>query len=109
MLFRSDQNTAVAYANGSEAVAMCAIRPDAKVIDYKSPEIEKARKYLGTSDYAVAAMCSGYDAIKVKMGGDEDYYVVLNRAAMIMADPVDALTNTAIEASQRNSVKNAKS
>ena len=109
LYFSTDQNTAVAYANGSEAVAMCAIRPDAKVIDYKSPEIEKARKYLGTSDYAVAAMCSGYDAIKVKMGGDEDYYVVLNRAAMIMADPVDALTNTAIEASQRNSVKNAKS
>ena len=109
LYFSTDQNTAVAYANGSEAVAMCAIRPDAKVIDYKSPEIEKARKYLGTSDYAVAAMCSCYDAIKVKMGGDEDYYVVLNRAAMIMADPVDALANTAIEASQRNSVKNAKS
>ena len=109
LYFSTDQNTAIAYANGSEAVAMCAIRPDAKVIDYKSPEIEKARKYLGTSDYAVAAMCSGYDAIKVKMGGDEDYYVVLNRAAMIMADPVDALANTAIEASQRNSVKNAKS
>lgn len=109
LYFSTDQNTAVAYANGSEAVAMCAIRPDAKVIDYKSPEIEKARKELGTSDYAVAAMCSGYDAIKVKMGGDEDYYVVLNRAAMIMADPVDVLANTAIKASQRNSVKNAKS
>lgn len=108
LYFSTDQNTAVAYAHGSEAVAMCAIRPDAKVIDYKSPEIEKARKDLGTSDYAVAAMCSGYDAIKVKMGGDEDYYVVLNRAAMIMADPVDVLANTAINASQRNSVKNVK-
>lgn len=109
LYFSTDQNTAVAYSNGSEAVAMCAIRPDAKVIDYKSPEIEKARKDLGTSDYAVAAMCSGYDVIKVKMGSDEDYYVVLNRAAMIMADPVDVLANTAIKASQRNSVKNAKS
>ncbi len=101
LYFSTDQNTAVAYAHGSEAVAMCAIRPDAKVIDYKSPEIEKARKELGTSDYAVAAMCSGYDAIKVKMGGNEDYYVVLNRAAMVMADPVDKFAGTAINAIDR--------
>lgn len=71
--------------------------------------IENARRKYGTSDYAIAAMCSGYDAIKVHVSGSEDYYVVLNRAAMVMEDPVDSLANMAIAASERNAAKKSSS
>lgn len=62
-------------------------------------------KRLGTTDYSVAAMCSGYDAIKVDRGGNDDYYVVLNRAAMVMVDPMDVLAKAAIGAAERNAAK----
>ena len=109
LYFSTDQITAVSYAHGSEAVAMCAIRPDAKVVEYRSKELNAAMRKLGTSDYSVAAMCAGYDAIKVKMGESEDYYVVLNRAAMIMSDTVDTIATSAIGAAERAAAKNAKS
>lgn len=105
LYFSTDQSTAVGYAHGSEAVAMCAIRPDAKVIECKSDEMKSAMRRLGTTDYSVAAMCSGYDAIKVDRGGSDDYYVVLNRAAMVMVDPMDVIAKAAIGAAERNAAK----
>ena len=105
LYFSTDRSVADSYSDGSGAVAKCAIRPDAKVVEFKSADIENARRKYGTSDYAIAAMCSGYDAIKVHVSGSEDYYVVLNRAAMVMEDPVDSFTNMAIAASERNAAK----
>lgn len=109
LYFSTDQSVADSYSDGSGAVAKCAIRPDAKVVEFRSADIEDARKKYGTSDYAIAAMCAGYDAIKVQVSGSEDYYVVLNRAAMVMEDPVDSLANMAIKASERNAAKKSSS
>lgn len=109
LYFSTDRSVADSYSDGSGAVAKCAIRPDAKVVEFKSADIENARRKYGTSDYAIAAMCSGYDAIKVHVSGSEDYYVVLNRAAMVMEDPVDSLANMAIAASERNAAKKSSS
>ena len=50
-------------------------------------------------------MCSGNDALKVDRGGNDDYYVVLNRAAMVMVDPMDVLAKAAIGAAERNAAK----
>lgn len=107
LYFSTKQSTAISYSGGSEAIAMCAIKPDAKVIGYFSDEMHAAMKRLGTSDRAITAMCSGYDAIKVKTGQDEDYYVILNKAALVMADPVDRLTGTALNAIERKKSKEA--
>lgn len=109
LYFSTDRSAADSYSDGSGAVAKCAIRPDAKVVEFRSAEIEGARRKYGTSDYAIAAMCAGYDAIKVHVSSSEDYYVVLNRAAMVMEDPVDSLANMAIEASERNAAKKSSS
>ena len=109
LYFSTDRSVADSYSDGSGAVAKCAIRPDAKVVEFQSADIEGARRKYGTSDYAIAAMCSGYDAIKVHVSGSEDYYVVLNRAAMVMEDPVDSLANMAIAASERNAAKKSSS
>lgn len=109
LYFSTDRSVADSYSDGSGAVAKCAIRPDAKVVEFQSADIEDARRKYGTSDYSIAAMCSGYDAIKVHVSGSEDYYVVLNRAAMVMEDPVDSLANMAIAASERNAAKKSSS
>lgn len=109
LYFSTNQNTAISYSNGSEAIAMCAIRPDAKVIGRYSQELRATMKKLGTTDISIAAMCSGYDAIKVEMSKTENYYVILNKAALVMADPVDVLSNTAIRAAERNAAKKSSS
>ena len=77
------------------------LRP-AQILEYGSPEHEKAKKRVQTTDDSVAALCSGYDVIHKKMGGSEDYYVILNRAALVMVDPVSKQGDLAIRAAQKN-------
>ena len=60
---------------------------------------------MQTTDDSVAALCSGYDVIHKKQGSDEDYYVILNRAALVMVDPVDDLADVAIKTSERNAAR----
>ena len=101
LYFSTRKETAEAYA-GRAAIATCAVRPDAKILEYGSPEHEKAKKRVQTTDDSVAALCSGYDVIHKKMGGSEDYYVILNRAALVMVDPVSKQGDLAIRAAQKN-------
>lgn len=101
LYFSTRKETAEGYA-GRAAIATCAVRPDAKILEYGSPEHEKAKKRVQTTDDSVAALCSGYDVIHKKMGGSEDYYVILNRAALVMVDPVSKQGDLAIRAAQKN-------
>jgi phage-related protein (TIGR01555 family) len=101
LYFSTRKETAEGYA-GRAAIATCAVRPDAKILEYGSPEHEKAKKRVQTTDDSVAALCSGYDVIHKKMGGNEDYYVILNRAALVMVDPVSKQGDLAIRAAQKN-------
>ena len=104
LYFSTRKDTAESYAGRAE-IATCAVRPDAKVLEYGSPEHDKAKKRVQTTDDSVAALCSGYDVIHKKQGSNEDYYVILNRAALVMVDPVDDLADVAIKASERNAAK----
>lgn len=101
LYFSTRKETAEGYA-GRAAIATCAVRPDSKILEYGSPEHEKAKKRVQTTDDSVAALCSGYDVIHKKMGGNEDYYVILNRAALVMVDPVSKQGDLAIRAAQKN-------
>lgn len=105
LYFSTRKETAEGYA-GRAAIATCAVRPDAKILEYGSPEHEKAKKRVQTTDDSVAALCSGYDVIHKKMGGSEDYYVILNRAALVMVDPVSKQGDLAIRAAQKNAGRN---
>ena len=100
LYFSTSERTASEYA-GRASIATCAIRPDAKVLEYGSPEHEAALKRIQTSDDSVAALCAGYDVIKKSVGANEDYYIVLNRAAMVMVDPVDDFASTVIKSLER--------
>ena len=104
LYFSTRKDTAESYAGRAE-ISTCAVRPDAKILEYGSPEHDKAKKRVQTTDDSVAALCSGYDVIHKKQGSDEDYYVILNRAALVMVDPVDDLANVAIKTSERNAAR----
>lgn len=104
LYFSTRKDTAESYAGRAE-IATVAVRPDAKILEYGSAEHEKAKKRVQTTDDSVAAMCAGYDVIRKKQGGDEDYYIVLNRAALVMVDPVDDLADVALKTSERNAAK----
>lgn len=104
LYFSTRKDTAESYAGRAE-IATCAVRPDAKILEYGSPEHDKAKKRAQTTDDSVAALCSGYDVIHKKQGSNEDYYVILNRAALVMVDPVDDLADVAIKASERNAAR----
>ncbi len=86
----------------SGAVARCALRKDAKVIEYDDlldqmfPDGPDNEYFYTASDTGAInegayAACAGYDAIRVKQSSGESYTVVLNRAALIMEDPNDGL------------------
>lgn len=104
LYFSTRKDTAESYAGRAE-ISTCAVRPDAKILEYGSPEHDKAMKRVQTADDSVAALCSGYDVIHKKLGSDEDYYVILNRAALVMVDPVDYLADVALKASERNAAR----
>ena len=104
LYFSTRKDTAESYAGRAE-ISTCAVRPDAKILEYGSPEHDKAKKRVQTTDDSVAALCSGYDVIHKKQGNDEDYYVILNRAALVMVDPVDDLADVALKASERNAAR----
>lgn len=104
LYFSTRKDTAESFAGRAE-ISTCAVRPDAKILEYGSPEHEKAKKRVQTTDDSVAALCSGYDVIHKKQGSDEDYYVILNRAALVMVDPVDDLADVAIKTSERNAAR----
>lgn len=104
LYFSTRKDTAESYAGRAE-ISTCAVRPDAKILEYGSPEHAKAKKRVQTTDDSVAALCSGYDVIHKKQGSDEDYYVILNRAALVMVDPVDDLADVALKASERNAAR----
>ena len=104
LYFSTRKDTAESYAGRAE-ISTCAVRPDAKILEYGSPEHDKAKKRVQTMDDSVAALCSGYDVIHKKQGSNEDYYVILNRAALVMVDPVDDLADVAIKASERNAAR----
>lgn len=104
LYFSTRKDTAESYAGRAE-IATCAVRPDANILEYGSPEHDKAKKRVQTTDDSVAALCAGYDVIHKKQGSNEDYYVILNRAALVMVDPVDDLADVAIRASERNAAK----
>jgi phage-related protein (TIGR01555 family) len=104
LYFSTRKDTAESYAGRAE-ISTCAVRPDAKILEYGSPEHDKAKKRVQTTDDSVAALCSGYDVIHKKQGSDEDYYVILNRAALVMVDPVDDLADVAIKTSERNAAR----
>ena len=101
LYFSTRKDTAESYA-GRAAVATCAVRPDAKILEYGSDEHTKAMNRVETKDDSVAAMCAGYDVIHKKMSDREEYYVILNRAALVMVDPVDDLADVALKAAGRN-------
>lgn len=103
LYFSTRKSTADSYALGSGAVATCAIRPDAKIVDSDSQELEDrvAEFTWSIFDQGAIALSCGYDAIRVKFGDGEAYYVVLNRAALVMADPADKLTGTALKTIDR--------
>ena len=104
LYFSTRKDTAESYAGRAE-ISTCAVRPDAKILEYGSPEHDKAKKRVQTTDDSVAALCSGYDVIHKKQGSGEDYYVILNRAALVMVDPVDDLADVALKASERNAAR----
>lgn len=104
LYFSTRKDTAESYAGRAE-ISTCAVRPDAKILEYGSPEHDKAKKRVQTTDDSVAALCSGYDVIHKKQGSDEDYYVILNRAALVMVDPVDDLADVALKTSERNAAR----
>lgn len=104
LYFSTRKDTAESYAGRAE-ISTCAVRPDAKILEYGSPEHDKAKKRVQTTDDSVAALCSGYDIIHKKQGSNEDYYIILNRAALVMVDPVDDLADTALKASERNAAR----
>lgn len=104
LYFSTRKDTAESYA-GRAAISTCAVRSDAKILEYGSPEHDKAKKHVQTTDDSVAALCSGYDIIHKKQGSNEDYYIILNRAALVMVDPVDDLADTALKASERNAAR----
>lgn len=104
LYFSTRKDTAESYAGRAE-ISTCAVRPDAKILEYGSPEHDKAKKRVQTTDDSVAALCSGYDVIHKKQGSNEDYYVILNRAALVMVDPVDDLADVALKASERNAAR----
>ena len=88
------------YAGGEENnVITGTINAEANVLEvgsndfFNSPELRKAILRVLCGEEGTAAACAGYDAIKVVGGnsGNSDYYVVLNRAALIIADPMDKL------------------
>lgn len=98
LYFSDRKGTAESYG-GDGVVSKCALRPDAKVMEYPrdvngnyeipKETLAKWRAATGTDDVAVNAMCQGYDAIRVPQGNNEVFTVVLNRAALIMEDPLD--------------------
>lgn len=104
LYFSTRKDTAESYAGRAE-ISTCAVRPDAKILEYGSPEHDKAKKRVQTTDDSVAALCSGYDVIHKKQGSNEDYYVILNRAALVMVDPVDDLADVALKALERNTAR----
>lgn len=104
LYFSTRKDTAESYAGRAE-ISTCAVRPDAKILEYGSPEHAKAKKRVQTTDDSVAALCSGYDVIHKKQGNDEDYYVILNRATLVMVDPVDDLATVALKTSERNAAR----
>lgn len=78
-------------------VSRAVLRPDARILKTdamehdlkgteKGAEVEKA---VGFLDLAVYAMATGHDAIEVELNGGEKYIAVLNKAAMIMEDPME--------------------
>ena len=104
LYFSTRKDTAESYAGRAE-ISTCAVRPDAKILEYGSPEHDKAKKRVQTADDSVAALCSGYDIIHKKQGSNEDYYIILNRAVLVMVDPVDDLADAALKASERNAAR----
>lgn len=104
LYFSTRKETAEGYANGG-TVSRCALRPDAKVYDYSIDDEAKWLHDTGRAEASVWAMLNGYDAIRVKQGRDEHFIVILNKAAMIMEDPIDRLQDAAIKAGKRNASK----
>ena len=104
LYFSTKKSTAESYTGRAE-ISTCAVRPDAKILEYGSPEHERAKRRVQTADNSVAALCSGYYVIRKKMGQGEDYYVILNRAALVMVDPVGDLADVALKAADRNAAK----
>ena len=85
LYFSTEKDTADFYARDNENnVITCAVRTDAKVLDYSSDEFQEAMDRIQSDDSSIAALCSGYDIVQV-----EDYHIVLNRAALIMQDPME--------------------
>lgn len=100
LYFGTTEATAEGYAYGG-AVSKCVIRPDAKVADYGDPSFQASIRSLGIQEPSIAALCNGYDAVKVpgSVTGKEDMFIVLNKASLIMEDPADELQDKIAKAS----------
>lgn len=99
--FSTDEATANEYADFSEKYLTAALDPDARVINSTDlPSLTdravpgmNAKTVSILSDDGRFAAANGYDAIRVgSVGPDEDYYVVLNRSALIVREEDDVHT-----------------
>lgn len=104
LYFSDRQSTAESYAGRAE-ISKCTVRSDAKFIDFDSDDMREAQRRIGSTDPSVAALMAGYDVIVKKQGSGENYYVVLNRAALIVEDTTDDLMDVAIKAAERSRAK----
>lgn len=84
--------------NGAEgAVSRAVLRPDARVMKCSEEKYDlwgtrrglEMEKATGTQDPSIYAMATGCDALEVDQGGGQKYYVVLNKAALVMEDPME--------------------
>ena len=96
--FSTERDTADFYArDNSSNVITCAVRTDAKILDYSSDEFQAVMDRLESDDSSIAAVCAGYDIVQV-----EDYYIVLNRSALVMLDPMEEAAEQTIRSMERS-------
>ena len=84
--FTTKQATATHYAgNGAGAVVEACISHKARIVDIDELSIERARDPHGYDirDIGVYALYKGYNVIKAHANSDEDYYIALDRTALV--------------------------
>ena len=91
--FSTSRKTAEGYGGGDKGRVMEAcFSSDARIVDYETLLSQKSSTPIG--DTGTFALYSGYNAIRVKESGGEEYLIALDRSALVFCDSRgDSVTN----------------
>lgn len=90
--FSTDSDTASHFSGQNGVAFEGCISPKARVVDYDALGLERAKDPQGytITDTGTYALYKGYNAIKVKASSNEDYYIALDRTAMVFPNDYKA-------------------